>query len=80
MKYVILDYNGLDLVILADNIIEHHAMISDKICGLEVLSAGFCNVTTEGEVRVWGTSTSLKTYSRAEDAKIIKRTLIKEGL
>ena len=81
-KYVIVDYNGLELPIIFNKILNHSDF---KDIGI-ITSAGFVRITEIKEVETmfdithepvvncYGESTSLKMKSRGEiDAEIIRR-------
>ncbi len=73
MKYIIVENMGRETAILFHYLMQHDFLgfSFDRI-----VSAGFCYITKEGNVRVFGKSDSLNKESREDkDPEIIRETI-----
>jgi len=80
MKYVIVDYLGIETPIIFEEIVDHCSFYERfnivsagfvKIYGTEKPIPNACCCENAMKVSVWGESTTLKLKSRPEDEKII---------
>ena len=80
MKYIIVETsNNLEAFSSPIAIIFHYILPHDSFAHSfrldKVISAGFCYVDDNGDIKVFGKSDSLKKESKEDDAAIIRQTI-----
>ena len=76
MKYIVIDNNGMDDVILFPPWRKHDEMVLQLSVDVsKVVSAGFVKCDDAGHLYCYGESVSLRVKSRKEDTDLITRQL-----